>query len=81
MLELLAAGGINRDISLELGISAKIVMHHTSSIYRKLGVRGRAEAVAHHLGHVEEGRLADQHEAGRHRWLSIVHEAARTAQR
>lgn len=29
----------------QLGISAKTVMHHTSSIYRKLGVRGRAEAV------------------------------------
>jgi DNA-binding CsgD family transcriptional regulator len=29
-----------------LGISSKTVMHHTVSIYRKLGVRGRAEAAA-----------------------------------
>jgi DNA-binding CsgD family transcriptional regulator len=46
VLEHLVSGGTNREISLQLGISAKTVMHHTSSIYRKLGVRGRAEAVA-----------------------------------
>lgn len=46
VLELLVAGGTNREISGQLGISAKTVMHHTSSIYRKLSVRGRAEAVA-----------------------------------
>jgi DNA-binding CsgD family transcriptional regulator len=27
-------------------VSTKTVMHHTMAIYRKLGVRGRAEAVA-----------------------------------
>jgi DNA-binding CsgD family transcriptional regulator len=50
VLDLLAAGGTNREISADLGISTKTVMHHTSSIYRKLAVRGRAEAVAAHLG-------------------------------
>lgn len=49
VLELLAAGGTNREISEQLGISAKTVMHHTSAIYRKLAVRGRAEAVASYL--------------------------------
>ncbi len=49
VLELLAAGGTNLEISKDLGISAKTVMHHTSAIYRKLGVRGRAEAVAWYL--------------------------------
>lgn len=46
VLHQLTSGGTNREISAQLGISAKTVMHHTSSIYRKLGVRGRAEAVA-----------------------------------
>ena len=35
------------EIALRLGLTPKTVMHHSSSIYRKLGVRGRAEAVAH----------------------------------
>jgi DNA-binding CsgD family transcriptional regulator len=42
----LVAGGTNREIAVELGVSTKTVMHHTMAIYRKLGVRGRAEAVA-----------------------------------
>ncbi|WP_097186582.1 LuxR C-terminal-related transcriptional regulator [Ornithinimicrobium cerasi] len=46
VMRLLVAGGTNREISRDLGITPKTVMHHTSSIYRKLGVRGRAEAVA-----------------------------------
>lgn len=46
VLRLLVVGGTNREISHDLGISPKTVMHHTSSIYRKIGVRGRAEAVA-----------------------------------
>ncbi|MGD8200744.1 helix-turn-helix transcriptional regulator [Ornithinimicrobium sp. W1679] len=51
VLEALASGATNREISRLLGISPKTVMHHTSHIYRKLAVRGRAEAVAHHLRH------------------------------
>lgn len=42
----LARGGTNREIALRLFISPKTVMHHTSSIYRKLQVSGRAGAVA-----------------------------------
>jgi DNA-binding CsgD family transcriptional regulator len=48
-LEVLAAiarGGTNVQISGELAISPKTVMHHSASVYRKLGVRGRAEAIA-----------------------------------
>lgn len=46
VLTLLAEGSSNKEISRTLGISAKTVMHHTSSIYRKLGVRGRVGAAA-----------------------------------
>ncbi|WP_194288545.1 helix-turn-helix transcriptional regulator [Ornithinicoccus halotolerans] len=51
VLSSLAAGGTNKEISCALGIAVKTVMHHTSSIYRKLGVRSRAQAVAWHLRH------------------------------
>jgi DNA-binding CsgD family transcriptional regulator/predicted ATPase len=46
VLGLLADGLRNKEIAARLGTSAKTVMHHTCAIYRKLGVRGRAEAVA-----------------------------------
>ena len=46
VLERLVAGGTNRDIAETLGMTPKTVMHHTVAIYRKLGVRGRAEAVS-----------------------------------
>lgn len=42
----LAAGKSNKAIAAELGITPKTVMHYTSSIYRKLGVDGRAGAAA-----------------------------------
>ena len=41
---MLTGGWGNRDIAEALSISSKTVMHHTVSIYRKLGVRGRTEA-------------------------------------
>jgi DNA-binding CsgD family transcriptional regulator len=47
VLRLLAGGSSNQQIADELVISPKTVMHHTSALYRKLAVRGRAEAVAH----------------------------------
>lgn len=50
MLDRLVAGDPNKDIARQLGITPKTVMHHTSSIYRKLGVRGRTEAVGWALG-------------------------------
>jgi DNA-binding CsgD family transcriptional regulator len=46
VLRLIAAGGTNKDVAAALGIRAKTVMHHSVAIYRKLGVRGRAEATA-----------------------------------
>jgi DNA-binding NarL/FixJ family response regulator len=53
VLRQIAAGDSNKDVAAALGITAKTVMHHSVAIYRKLGVRGRAEATAyayrHHL--------------------------------
>ena len=46
MLEHLAAGHTNKEIAHALGVRPKTVMHHFASIYRKLGVRSRAEAAA-----------------------------------
>jgi len=46
VLRLLAAGMSNKDIAAELGVRVKTVMHHTTAIYRELGVRGRGEAAA-----------------------------------
>jgi DNA-binding NarL/FixJ family response regulator len=46
VLRLIAAGGTNKDVAAALRISAKTVMHHGVAIYRKLGVRRRAEATA-----------------------------------
>jgi DNA-binding CsgD family transcriptional regulator len=46
VLDLLGEGASNPEIGRQLGISGKTVMHRTMTIYRKLGVRGRAEAAA-----------------------------------
>lgn len=46
VLAALATGATNRQISTQLGVSPKTVMHHSVSIYRKLGVHSRAEATA-----------------------------------
>jgi DNA-binding NarL/FixJ family response regulator len=46
VLSLIAEGLTNKEIASSLGIAVKTVMHHTGAIYRKLGVRGRAEATA-----------------------------------
>ena len=42
---LIAAGATNREIAQRLFLSPHTVKEHTSAIYRKLGVRNRAEAV------------------------------------
>ena len=47
VLHRLVDGHTNRRIALQLGLSAKTVMHHTGSVYRKLGVGGRVEAIAY----------------------------------
>lgn len=51
VLERLVAGDTNHELAQRLGITAKTAMHHTSSIYRKLGVRGRPDAVAWAVRH------------------------------
>jgi len=51
VLRLLASGHTNREIAAELVLSVKTVMHHSVSIYRKLGVRGRAQATAYAVTH------------------------------
>lgn len=45
VLELIADGSTNAEIAARLFLSPHTVKDHTSSIYRKLGVRNRAEAV------------------------------------
>jgi DNA-binding CsgD family transcriptional regulator len=49
VLRQLATGRRNRDIAAELKISENTVKFHVASIYRKLGVRSRAEATALYL--------------------------------
>jgi DNA-binding NarL/FixJ family response regulator len=52
VLELIADGSTNREIAGELCLSPHTVKEYTSAIYRKLGVKNRAEAVrrAHGVG-------------------------------
>ena len=45
VLELIASGATNREIADSLLLSPNTVKEHTSSLYRKLDVRNRAEAV------------------------------------
>jgi predicted ATPase/DNA-binding CsgD family transcriptional regulator len=46
VLAAIASGRTNPQIATALHLSPKTVMHHSTNVYRKLGVRGRAEAVA-----------------------------------
>lgn len=55
VLDLLGQGLRNKEIATRLAVTPKSVMHHTVSIYRKLGVRSRTEAVS--LA-VRQGRIA-----------------------
>lgn len=45
VLELIATGATNPEIAAQLYLSPHTVKEHTSALYRKLGVRNRAEAV------------------------------------
>jgi ATP/maltotriose-dependent transcriptional regulator MalT len=46
VLALLAEGGSNREIAVDLGLSPKTVNRHVENIFTKLGVSSRAAAVA-----------------------------------
>jgi DNA-binding NarL/FixJ family response regulator len=45
VLVLMASGATNREIAARLYLSPHTIKEHTSSLYRKLGVRNRTEAV------------------------------------
>jgi len=45
VLELIASGATNRETAERLHLSPHTIKDHTTTIYRKLGVRNRAEAV------------------------------------
>jgi DNA-binding NarL/FixJ family response regulator len=45
VLDLIASGSTNREIAAALHLSPNTIKEHTSSLYRKLGARNRAEAV------------------------------------
>ena len=45
VLDLIARGSTNREIAAALHLSPHTIHEHTSSLYRKLGARNRADAV------------------------------------
>jgi DNA-binding CsgD family transcriptional regulator len=49
VLERLGSGSSNSQIAAALGVSPKTVANHLSSVYRKLGVATRTEAVHRYL--------------------------------
>src|SRR3954470_20268009 len=61
VLEAIASGATNREIAATLYLSPHTVKEHTSSLYRKLGVRNRAEAVqkAQRLGLISYSGVCD----------------------
>jgi DNA-binding NarL/FixJ family response regulator len=50
ILRLMAKGHQHKEIAADLGISITTVRFHTASIYRKLQVQSRSQAVAKYLG-------------------------------
>jgi DNA-binding NarL/FixJ family response regulator len=51
ILSLIAKGMLNKEISLELKITENAVEQHLKTIYKKLRVRNRSEAVIQFLKH------------------------------
>ncbi|MFD8184711.1 MULTISPECIES: response regulator transcription factor [unclassified Streptomyces] len=56
VLRLLVTGMSNRQIGRKLGIAERTVKNNLHSIYRKLEVSGRAEAIARHFGALPQRR-------------------------
>ncbi|WP_308457945.1 LuxR C-terminal-related transcriptional regulator [Streptomyces sp. SM11] len=50
VFQLLLTGISNRQIGRRLGIAERTVKNNLHSIYRKLGVSGRAEVISRHFG-------------------------------
>ncbi len=60
VLGLLAAGLTNKELATRLHVSVRTVDTHVSSIYRKVGARGRVEAVAFAMAHGIGGAPQDR---------------------
>ena len=60
MLELLARGLDNHAIARHLGKSEKTVRNQVSTIFDKLGVRTRAEAIVHAIGRARAALIGDR---------------------
>ena len=56
VLRLLATGDSNSEIARRLGIAVHTVERHLANLYRKIGARGRADAVAYALRQMAEIR-------------------------
>jgi DNA-binding NarL/FixJ family response regulator len=57
ILDLIATGAPNKDIAVELGISYRTVVNHVYSIFSKLGIHSRAEAIHYALSiKIADGR-------------------------
>ncbi|HET8819088.1 MAG TPA: alpha/beta fold hydrolase [Xanthomonadaceae bacterium] len=54
-LHLLCEGQSNAQIAWQLGVAEKTVRNHLSNLYRKLGVRSRAEAIVRAHRHAGQG--------------------------
>jgi DNA-binding NarL/FixJ family response regulator len=46
ILKHIANGATNAEVATEVRLDIRTVKHHASSVFRKLGARNRAEAVA-----------------------------------
>ncbi len=80
VLRQLASGLSNKEIATRLGVSPKTVMHHTTAIYERLGVRGRSEATAwaYRHGLVGDDAIVD---GGAGAALATVHHLERRSAR
>ena len=82
VLDLMARGATNREIAAALHLSPHTIHEHTSSLYRKLGARNRADAVqrAARLGLIDE-RARSGSAAASHSWAAPNTAAAASLRR